>query len=79
MQERLFFGLTISFEIFLFLSILMVSNTLVKSAPDAGAGDLFMIHEGIKIKILDYVGSWSKISLEDGKIGWIEKEKFQMI
>ncbi len=60
-------------------AILMVSNTLVKSAPDAGAGDLFMIHEGIKIKILDYVGSWSKISLEDGKIGWIEKEKFQMI
>ncbi|MBK9732460.1 MAG: tetratricopeptide repeat protein [Chitinophagaceae bacterium] len=61
------------------LAVVIVRNTFVKSAPDAGAGDLFLIHEGAAILILDRVGDWNKIRLEDGKVGWMRKEGFEII
>ena len=60
-------------------AILLVENVNVKSAPDANGTDLFAIHEGIKLQILDAVGSWTKIRLADGKVGWIEKNLFEKI
>ena len=60
-------------------AILLVNNSNVKSAPDANGTDLFTIHEGLKFQILDEVGSWSKIRLIDGKVGWIEKGMYQKI
>ena len=60
-------------------AILMVSNSFVKSAPDASGNDLFMLHEGVKFQILDRVGEWSKIRLADGKVGWIERSNYEKI
>ncbi|MEO6166912.1 MAG: tetratricopeptide repeat protein [Chitinophagales bacterium] len=60
-------------------AVVMVSGAYVKSAPDAGASDLFMIHEGTRLQILDQVGEWNKIRLEDGKVGWMAKESFERI
>jgi tetratricopeptide (TPR) repeat protein len=51
----------------------------VKSAPDAQSVDLFVIHEGLKVEILDAVGEWKKIRLADGKVGWMSAEAMQMI
>lgn len=60
-------------------AIVTVSSSYVKSAPDANAHDLFMIHEGSRIQLLDKVGEWNKIRLEDGKVGWMEQGKFERI
>lgn len=60
-------------------AILMVSNSFVKSAPDANGNDQFMLHEGVKFQILDRVGEWSKIRLADGKQGWIERSTYEKI
>lgn len=60
-------------------AVLTATNAFVKSAPDAGGNDLFMLHEGIKFTLLDRVGEWHKIRLADGKIGWIEKGTFEKI
>jgi hypothetical protein len=60
-------------------AILMVTNSFVKSAPDANGNDLFMLHEGVKFQILDRVGDWSKIRLADGKVGWIEHGNYEKI
>jgi SH3-like domain-containing protein len=60
-------------------AIVTVSSSYVKSAPDENAHDLFMIHEGSRIRLLDKVGEWNKIRLEDGKVGWMEKAKFERI
>jgi tetratricopeptide (TPR) repeat protein len=60
-------------------AILSVSNSFVKSAPDANGNDLFMLHEGVKFQILDRVGEWSKIRLADGKVGWIERGNYEKI
>jgi len=60
-------------------AILTATNTYIKSAPDASSTDLFIIHEGIKLNILDKVGDWSKVRLADGKIGWVEQRSFTVI
>ena len=60
-------------------AILMLTNSFVKSAPDANGNDLFMLHEGVKFQILDRVGEWSKIRLADGKVGWIERSSYEKI
>jgi tetratricopeptide (TPR) repeat protein len=60
-------------------AILTVSNTYIKSAPDDTSTDLFMIHEGTKLHIMDKVGNWSKIRLADGKVGWVEQNAFTLI
>ena len=60
-------------------AILTATNTYIKSAPDASGTDLFMIHEGVKLNILDRVGEWSKVRLADGKVGWVEQSAFTVI
>ncbi|HLP20580.1 MAG TPA: tetratricopeptide repeat protein [Chitinophagales bacterium] len=60
-------------------AILMVANVNIKSAPDANGNDIFTIHEGIKLELLDQVGGWTKIRLADGKVGWVEKNMFEKI
>ena len=60
-------------------AILMAANTYVKSAPDAGSTDIFMIHEGLKLEVLDQVGEWAKIRLADGKVGWINRNAMERI
>lgn len=59
--------------------ILLASSANIKSAPDAGAGNLFLLHEGTKLKVLDKVGDWNKIRIADGKVGWIQSSAFERI
>jgi len=42
-----------------------------KSSPDQSGKDLFVIHEGTKVRIEDEVGGWFEIRLSDGNVGWI--------
>lgn len=52
----------------------------VKSAPGAdSAKDLFVLHEGTKVRIVDEVSSWRNIELSDGRQGWIRNEDMEVI
>lgn len=52
----------------------------VKSSPSSGSSkDLFVIHEGTKVTILDEVGTWRNISLADGRQGWIPASDIEII
>ena len=59
-------------------AIVMAPVSSVKSSPSGGK-DLFIIHEGTKVKILDSVGSWKNISLADGRQGWIDSSSIEII
>lgn len=54
-----------------------VSN--IKSAPDSKGNDLFVIHRGLKVQVLDNVNKWYKIRLADGKVGWIPEKEIESI
>ncbi len=61
------------------VAIIFSPTVSVKSAPDAQATDLFVLHEGVKVELIDKVAEWNKIRLPDGKIGWILAEALQVI
>ncbi len=45
-----------------------------KSSPDESGKDLFLIHEGTKVRIEDELGGWYEVRLSDGNVGWIPGE-----
>lgn len=51
--------------------IVITSTITVKSSPSQGSVDLFVLHEGSKVKILDHTDNWDKIKIANGSIGWI--------
>ena len=59
----------------------VVTETLgsVKSAPQTGGNSIFILHEGTKVKILENVGEWYKIEIEDGRQGWIKANDVEII
>lgn len=59
--------------------IVFSSSVPVKSAPDRQSTDLFILHEGVKVEVLDHVGNWGKIRLADGKLGWLPLETIELI
>ena len=60
-------------------AILVSPNTYVKTAPSQSSVDQFVIHEGLKFKIVDEVDGWSRVVLQDGKDGWISNQHFVKI
>ena len=54
--------------------------TSVKSSPSGESSkDLFVLHEGTKVKVLDQVGNWNNIELADGRQGWIPSSDIELI
>ena len=52
----------------------------VKSSPSSEASkDLFILHEGTKVTVLDQVGTWNNISLADGRQGWLPAATMERI
>ena len=61
-------------------AIVLRPVTSAKSSPSAEASkDLFILHEGTKVTILDSVGSWNNIELADGRQGWIPSADITVI
>ena len=52
----------------------------VKSSPDASSSsDLFVLHEGTEVRIIEEVGEWQGIQLSDGRKGWIKASECVVI
>lgn len=61
-------------------AIVMRPVSSVKSSPSAESStDLFILHEGTKVTILDEVGDWRNICLADGRQGWMLSADMEII
>ena len=60
-------------------AIVFTPTITVKSSPTQTSVDLFVIHEGTKVKILDSVDNWVKIKISNGSIGWIPEKSIEKI
>ncbi len=60
-------------------AIVFERNVYIKSAPDVQSTDLFIIRQGVKVKLLEQEGDWQKIQLADGKVGWMKKDGLEVI
>lgn len=55
-------------------AIVFTEEVSIKNEPRKNASEVFVLHEGTKLKVLDEVGDWQKIKISDGQIGWIDKK-----
>jgi len=60
-------------------AIIFSPSVTAKSSPDANSTDLFVIHEGAKVKVIDNVGEWSEIKIANGSVGWVNTSVFKII
>jgi hypothetical protein len=51
--------------------IVIIPTITIKSSPSNSSVDLFVLHEGSKVKILDNTDGWEKIKIANGSIGWL--------
>ncbi len=60
-------------------AIVMSSSVSVKSSPDNSSTDLFVLHEGTKVRTVNELGDWREIVIADGKKGWVEARTIETI
>ncbi len=60
-------------------AIVFAPTITVKSSPNQNSVDLFVIHEGSKVRVIDEVGEWYKIRIANGSIGWLPLETVKPI
>jgi len=60
-------------------AIIFVPSVYVKSSPDSNATDLFILHEGTKVIILENINDWYEVKIQNGNVGWIQKSNFEVI
>ncbi len=60
-------------------AIIFAEEIEIKNAPTSSSDDVFTLHEGTKVSVVDSVDDWKKIKLIDGKIGWIQSNNLKII
>ncbi|OQX79740.1 MAG: hypothetical protein B6D61_03035 [Bacteroidetes bacterium 4484_249] len=60
-------------------AIVFTPTITVKSSPNQNSVDLFVIHEGSKVKIVEQVGGWYEIKIANGSVGWLPASSLKSI
>ena len=60
-------------------AIVFSPSVTIKSSPDQSGNDLFILHEGVKVEILDRLSGWFEIRIADGNVGWIPTDAVEII
>lgn len=60
-------------------AVVMGSAISIKSSPDSSATDLFVLHEGTKVRVVSELDEWCEIVIADGKKGWMLKSSIENI
>ncbi len=53
-------------------AIVFTPTVNIKSSPDENSKDIFVLHEGTKVTLLDVVAEWQEIRIANGSTGWIK-------
>ena len=60
-------------------AIVFADECLVKSEPNNRSSEVFLLHEGTKVKVLDGLEDYKKIELADGKVGWVHQDEIRLL
>ncbi len=60
-------------------AIVFSPSLTVKSSPDNSGTEIFILHEGTKVKIKSTLGQWKEIQIADGTVGWVEENSITII
>lgn len=60
-------------------AIVISPSVTVTSTPDEQGTKLFVVHEGVKVKIKEEMDVWVEVQLQDGNVGWIKSTDIEKI
>jgi tetratricopeptide (TPR) repeat protein len=60
-------------------AIIFAPTITVKSSPDDKSTDLFVLHEGTKVTLLDNISGWYEIRIANGSVGWLPVNSLEKI
>ena len=60
-------------------AVIMITAAPVKAEPNNVSRDVFVLHEGTKVRIVNEMGDWREIAISDGNRGWIELKSIALI
>ena len=59
--------------------VITITSVTAYAEPNVHGTEVFVIHEGTKIRIERKNNNWYEIKLVDGKSGWVEDKKLEII
>ncbi|MFZ4462437.1 MAG: tetratricopeptide repeat protein [Bacteroidales bacterium] len=60
-------------------AIIFAPTITIKSSPGSSSVDLFVLHEGTKVVLVDEFNGWHKIKIGNGSVGWLPGDSFKGI
>ena len=60
-------------------AIIVAPSVTAKSSPDEYGTNLFILHEGTKVEVVDSIGKWNEIKISNGNKGWVKSSAFELI
>ena len=66
-------------EFFSTRAVIMVEETQLRAAPEEDSKELQKLYEGVSVEILDAIGAWNKVRLEDTSEGWLPGDVLERV
>lgn len=60
-------------------AIIFTPTVIIKSMPNEQGKELFTIHEGLKVNLLDSLDNFYEIRIDNGNVGWLLKSDVRKI
>ena len=60
-------------------AIIFAEEVPVRSEPNLRSDELFLLHEGTKLKVLETFQDWIKLELSNGAQGWMTKNEVRFL
>ena len=60
-------------------AIVFAPTVTAKSTPADSGTDLFVLHEGTKVTLMEKVGDWIEVRIADGNRGWLPQSSIEVI
>jgi len=60
-------------------AIVFVQESRVKSDPNPTSEEVFRLHEGTKVQVVETYEGWNKIKLSDNSTGWIPSKEIKLL
>ncbi len=60
-------------------AIVFAQESRVKSEANKSSEEVFRLHEGTKVQVLETYDDWSKIQISDNSTGWIASEDIKVL
>lgn len=60
-------------------AIVFSDEVIIKSEPNNRSLEVFRLHEGTKLNVIEEFNDWKKIRIADGQIGWLSSENIKLL